>query len=155
MVVSMPPSVWGPFFWHTMHLVALGYPNAPSYQEKKAAKEFYESFAFLIPCPICKTHYEEKLKEMPLTVSLDSRKDLFRWTVEIHNKVNAMLQKPTLTESDALDYYTKLGAYGRSPVWTPEDFQNVQYESYLKGAGVSFLLFGTIGLGLWWMTKNE
>ena len=116
MAVSMPPTVWGPFFWHTMHLVALGYPNAPSYQEKKAAKEFYESFAFLIPCPVCKTHYEEKLREMPLTASLDSRKDLFRWTVEIHNKVNVMLHKPTLTESDALDYYTKLGAYGRSPV---------------------------------------
>ena len=41
--MQFPPSVWGPFFWHTIHIVALGYPKSPTYTDKKCAKEFYES----------------------------------------------------------------------------------------------------------------
>ena len=41
--MQFPPSVWGPFFWHTIHIVALGYPKNPTYTDKKCAKEFYES----------------------------------------------------------------------------------------------------------------
>ena len=45
--LSIPPDTWGPFFWHTFHLLALGYSNNPSYSDKKAAKDFFESMTFL------------------------------------------------------------------------------------------------------------
>ena len=74
--MQFPPSVWGPFFWHTMHIVSLGYPKNPTYNDKKCAKEFYESLTFLIPCSICREHYKEHISKNPLTPFLDSRKDL-------------------------------------------------------------------------------
>jgi hypothetical protein len=140
--LNIPPTVWGPFFWHTMHLAALGYPKEPTYSEKRAAKEFYESLAYLIPCPVCKEHYADQLKKNPITPSLDTRKDLFLWTLNIHNIVNKSLGKPELTEQDSIVFYAKLGAAGRSPVWTSDDFQSAEYKSFLIGAG------SVIGIGL-------
>lgn len=147
---KIPPTTWGPFFWHTMHITALGYPNQPTYAEKRAAKEFYESLAHLIPCPSCKMHYAELLKEHPVSPHVDSREDLFRFTVMIHNKVNVKLGKPEVTELEAIDFYHKLGAMGRSPVWTPEDIQSLYFANafkYLSGGLAVAAVFG--GLYYW------
>jgi len=131
--MQFPPSVWGPFFWHTMHIVALGYSKNPTYTDKKCAKEFYESLAFLLPCSICREHYKEYLQEKPISTFLDSRTDLIKWTVQIHNKVNKMLGKPEWTLEEVLSYYEKVGARNRSPVWTKEDMKEVDYGSFMKG----------------------
>ena len=150
----IPPSTWGPFFWHTMHLVALGYPNEPTYAEKRAAKEFYESFTHLIPCPTCKLHYAEHLKEMALTPSLDNRKDLFKWTVDMHNLVNKDLGKQEYTEEDAIAFYHKLGELGRSPVWTPNDIQS-HYFAMVAKYGAGMLAFASLsGFIYYWYTSK-
>jgi hypothetical protein len=120
--MNFPPEVWGPFFWHTIHIVALGYSNNPTYSDKKAAKDFFESLQHLIPCSICKSHYVQHFKNNPITPSLDSRADLIQWTINIHNEVNKMLNKPTWTRDEVIAYYTRLGASGRSPVWTANEF---------------------------------
>jgi hypothetical protein len=128
-----------------MHIVALGYPKKPNYAEKRAAKEFYESFVHLIPCPVCRLHYATHLKANPITPSLDSNEDLFRWTVKIHNLVNKDLGKPEYSEMDAIQFYHALGDLGRSPVWTPQDIDAIKYRHLLiTGGGV---LAGGIVLG--------
>lgn len=142
---GIPPTVWGPFFWHTMHLVALGYPTAPTYSEKKAAKEFFESLQHLIPCPLCKLHYQGHLKELPISPSLDSKQDLFKWTVDIHNRVNKDLGKPIYSEVDAIQFYHSLGARGRSPVLTPQDVHADQFYEMLRQTG--YILGGAAVLG--------
>lgn len=150
----IPPSTWGPFFWHTMHLVALGYPNEPTYAEKRAAKEFFESFTHLIPCPTCKIHYADHLKEMPITPSLDNRKDLFRWTVDMHNLVNKDLGKPQYTEVDSIAFYHKLGEMGRSPVWTPEDIQSYYFAKVAKYGAAALGAAALTGAAVYWFTKE-
>jgi hypothetical protein len=135
--LQVPPTVWGPFFWYTIHIAALGYPNEPNYAEKKAAKEFYESFSHIIPCPVCKEHYAKYLAENPLTPHLDTRKDLFEWTVRIHNLVNKSLNKPEVTPLEAVQWLSVLGQRGRSPVWTPQDNEAVNMKSMLIGAGLT------------------
>jgi hypothetical protein len=131
--MQFPPSVWGPFFWHTIHIVALGYPKSPTYTDKKCAKEFYESLAFLLPCAVCREHYKQHLAKNPLTPFLDSRKDLLKWTIDIHNAVNKMLGKPEWTEEEVVIYYERLGRRNRSPVWTKDDMKEVDYKSFVKG----------------------
>ena len=64
-----PPTVWGPFFWHTIHIVALGYPKNPTYTDKKCTKEFYESFAYLIPCSQCREHYKEHISKTQMLLT--------------------------------------------------------------------------------------
>jgi hypothetical protein len=152
--MHIPPETWGPFFWHTIHIVALGYPSSPSYNEKKSAKEFFESLRFLIPCPICKDHYNAHLEKFPLTPHLDSRKDLFRWTILLHNEVNKTLNKPPFTETQALQYYHRLGARGRSPVYTPDDFLEADFKSILQGIGIGVALC-TVAGGVLWMVNTS
>ena len=153
--MNIPPTVWGPFFWHTMHIVALGYPKEPSYAHKKAAKEFFESLQFLIPCPICREHYSQFLQEQAITPSLDRREDLFRWTVDIHNKVNATLKKPRVSEQEAIQYYKRLGTRGRSPVWTPDDFAEADLKAIIQGFGLGVGVAVATVASLWWVSKGD
>lgn len=132
--MKFPPEVWGPFFWHTIHIVALGYPQTPSYSDKKAAKELFESLQNLIPCSICKTHYTSHFHNNPITPALDTREHLIQWTIDIHNAVNKMLNKSTWTREEVIAYYTRLGKSERSPVWTSADFAAADSRAIAYGA---------------------
>jgi Erv1 / Alr family len=153
--MHLPPSSWGPFFWHTMHIVALGYPVKATYGHKKAAKDFFESLTFLIPCPICRDHYAEFLQKMPISPFLDRRDDLFKWTVELHNNVNETLGKPKYSEVESINFYARLGASGRSPVLKPDDFAEADLRAIIKGIGLGVATTVTIGGLLWWFQKGE
>lgn len=153
--MRFPPSVWGPMFWHTIHVVALSYPSNPNYAQKRAAKEFYESMAELIPCPMCREHYKEHLKKLPLSPHLDRRDDLFRWTVQLHNEVNILLKKPIVSETESINFYTRLGARERSPFITQVDLEEIDTRSMVKGAIVGAAVVGVAGGLLWWSTRGE
>ena len=131
--MHLPPTVWGPFFWHTMHIIAIGYSKHPTYTDKKCAKEFFESLVFLIPCSVCREHYKEHLTNKPITPFLDSREDLLKWTIDIHNKVNVVTNKPQWTEQEVMKYYEKLGQRTRSPIWTKQDMDEVDNRSFIRG----------------------
>jgi hypothetical protein len=103
---NLQPDVWGPSGWNFMHYVALGYPDTPTSEDKDNYKLFYESLGHVLPCQGCATHYKDTLTNVPVTPHLDSREDLLRWTFDIHNLVNARLEKPQLSYEDALLLYT-------------------------------------------------
>jgi len=126
----------------------------PSHAHKKAAKEFYESLKILIPCPICKEHYNTHLEKYPLTPHLDRRTDLFRWTILLHNEVNKVLGKPPFTETQAIQYYSRLGGRGRSPVITPDDFLEADYKAFLQGLGIGIAATVSLGGVFWLMEKS-
>jgi hypothetical protein len=136
-----------------MHIIALGFPEKPSYTDKKAAKEFYESLQTLIPCPICKVHYQKHLADLPLTPHLDSRESLFKWTVDIHNRVNKDLGKPVFTASQSIAFYKSLGALNRSPVITPVDFASFEYKSLATGLTVGVVATLGVGAAVYFLAK--
>lgn len=151
--MQFPPAVWGPFFWHTIHIVALGYPKEPNYTDKRAAKEFYESLSFLLPCGVCREHYSKHLQANPITTFLDTRKDLLTWTILIHNEVNKMLNKPTWTEQEVIDYYIRLGKRERSPVWKKEDMKEVDVQSFVRGFFTGTAGLAALGATVWVVNK--
>jgi hypothetical protein len=153
--MHLPPTAWGPFFWHTMHIVALGYPSKAAYSHKKAAKDFFESLQFLIPCPICREHYSQFLHEHPITPFLDRRDDLFKWTVLIHNEVNTKLGKPRVTELESIEFYKRLGKQNRSPVFGPDDFAEADLRALIKGVAIGIGLTMAVGGMLWFLNKGE
>jgi hypothetical protein len=132
--MKFPPDVWGPFYWHVIHIVALGYPKTPTYSDKKAAKEFFESLQFLLPCSVCRKHYTQHFQNNPITPALDTRDALIKWTIDIHNQVNKMLNKPVWTQDEVIAYYMRLGKIGRSPVWTSSDFAAADTKAFARGA---------------------
>lgn len=151
--MRFPPAVWGPIFWMTIHIVALGYSETPTFAEKRAAKEFFEGLQFLLPCAICREHYREHLTEKPVSPFLDSRKALFSWTVALHNSVNKKLNKPTVTETEALQYISRLGARNRNPLWSSTDMSEVDTASFMRGVLLASVAAGVIGTGLWFWNK--
>ena len=153
--MHVPPEVWGPFFWHTIHIVALGYPQDPSYGHKKATKEFFESLQQLIPCPICKQHYTSHMAKIPIGPSLDNRKDLFRWTIDLHNEVNTMLGKRKYTETEVIEYYTRLGKRARSPVVTAQDFMEADQQAMLKGVTAGIAVMALVGGVMYFTIRRE
>ena len=142
--MHIPPEVWGPFYWHTIHITALGYPTEPTYSDKKAAKEFFESLQILIPCPTCRKHYSSHMAKMPIAASLDNRKDLFAWTVDLHNEVNVMLGKRKYTQTECIQYYSRLGARGKTPVITGQDFIEADQQAIWKGVTAGIATMGVL-----------
>jgi hypothetical protein len=153
--MKLQPPVWGPFFWHTIHITALAYPESPSYTHKKAAKEFYESLAHLVPCPVCREHYQQHLIKLPITPHLDRRADLFKWTVALHNEVNKMLGKPIVSELESLMFYRRIGARGTSPVINQEHLDEVDIRSMMKGGFIGAGIAIAGAAALWWTSKSE
>jgi len=91
--IHMPPQIWGPIFWATLHIASLGYSDQPTERQKKNVIAFYESMVDVLPCPICRNHYEQNLEEMPIKDAVNNRMDLIHWVFTMHNRVNVQLGK--------------------------------------------------------------
>jgi hypothetical protein len=126
--IGMSPGVWGPVFWTTMHIVSLGYPRTPTEDEKAAASNFYNSLAYMIPCPICKEHYRHFLETDPVDDALNSRDELITWVFNLHNKVNEKLSKKQVTWEEFIQQMSVLsnkqslsivhgGSHGGNGLW--------------------------------------
>ena len=102
---NFEPTVWGPHAWFFLESVAMAYPIKPSYQEKKAADDFFNSLKYLIPCEKCRNNYDLHLKTNPLNDKvLSSRDNLFMWIVKVHNSVDPKKKK---SYDDTFNYYMK------------------------------------------------
>lgn len=82
----LEPKAWGTAAWKFLHACSFSYPDVPSEAQKNAARRVFESIGEILPCPICKGHYNDHLKSNPPRVS--SKQELSRWLVDIHNAVN-------------------------------------------------------------------
>jgi hypothetical protein len=81
---------WGPCFWRTIHSFSASYRP----EVKQAFKQFIYSLMGIIPCQMCKDHFQHNLKQMPLTEEylVDAHK-LFLWSYLLHDLVNKQLGK--------------------------------------------------------------
>jgi hypothetical protein len=95
------------------------------------------------------------MAKMPIGPSLDNRKDLFRWTVDLHNEVNEMLGKRKYTETEVIDYYTRLGKRARSPVVTAQDFMEADQQAMLKGVSAGIAVMALVGGVMYFTIRRE
>jgi len=104
------PKVWGKYFWTTIHIAALGYPDNPTREEMHTYQTFYKNFGKVLPCKKCAHNYERHLTELPIEKALESRDSLFAWTVSLHNLVNKEHRKSEWTLDYAKNFYIS-GSY--------------------------------------------
>jgi hypothetical protein len=104
----MDPKVWGPHFWFVLHIVSFNYPDNPNTPDKDNYKRFYESIGDILPCVNCRKHYKNHISKFPIAIHLDSRIDLIKWVIELHNIVNKALNKPIYTVDQILNLYSNL-----------------------------------------------
>lgn len=93
------PKLWGSEGWHFIHFVALNYPNNPTEEDKTNYLNFLKSLEFTLPCEGCAYNFAQKLKKSP--PNLNSRNELFEWTVDVHNQVNKENGKKILSYEEA------------------------------------------------------
>lgn len=98
----MEPSVWGPHAWFFLHTVTFTYPKEPTELDKRHMYDFFMKLQYILPCEMCKKHYQEHLYTMPLAPHLESRKSLVLWLIRFHNKVNVSLGKPQKSSQEIL-----------------------------------------------------
>lgn len=104
----MEPKVWGKYLWTSIHIIALGYPDNPTPDDKQNYKHFYVNLWKVIPCFKCGQNYQRHLDELPIDNSLTNNMSLFKWTVDLHNIVNKELGKRQWTQEEALEKFRKI-----------------------------------------------
>jgi hypothetical protein len=102
---SYDPDVFGPALWFSLHNTATTYPDYPDFTTKSKMKNFLINLDLLIPCQLCKTHWNENLKKYNLDVVVNSRENLFSFFVFAHNHVNFMSNKSQMTVETAKNIY--------------------------------------------------
>ena len=159
--MHIPPDVWGPMFWATFHIDSLGYSDEPTYSEKRAAKEFFNAVPFVLPCAVCRDHFTEVLKGLPVETWLDNRKSLTEWVWMVHNRVNARLGKSEITQAEFYKRYNEM-AERALPIPpanpTAEISDAMLTAAWTRGATTAagvIVAAGTIGTLLWWSYSSR
>ena len=93
------PLCWGPLQWMTLHQMIRGFPNNPSPEKQAALKAYVMALVDLLPCSICAVHW----KDIAPTVKTASKADALKWSIDVHNSVNARTGKKVLSYAEALD----------------------------------------------------
>jgi len=159
--MHLPPEIWGPMFWSTLHIISLAYPDDPTYSEKRAAKELFNSLAHLLPCPVCRSHYKEVLQVSPVETWLDNRNSLVEWVWATHNQVNIKLGKPELSMSDFYKHYNDMAERGLPiPPSNPQAqiSDSEAQAAWIRGASTvagTAVVVAIVGGLLWASYKNK
>lgn len=85
--------------WDSLHRFAATYPESPADGDAESAAAWLRDFARRFPedCP-CLAEWEKALAICPPPLRT-SRRDFFRWTLALHDRVNVILGKPIWLES--------------------------------------------------------
>ncbi len=97
--MGVSPKHWGREGWKFIHWVALTYPNHPTQKDKDNYLKFFESLQNVLPCGICAEHFRKNMERNP--IRMESNRELFDWTVDMHNIVNKQNGKKTFTYDQA------------------------------------------------------
>ncbi len=128
--MGVSPKYWGKEGWKFIHWVALTYPEKPTKEDKKHYLKFFESLQDVLPCGICAAHFRVNMEKHP--IKMDNNKELFNWTVDMHNIVNKQNGKKIVTYQEA---YSELSSGNKS-----------LNEDLLKGIALSSTLITIITL---------
>ena len=104
----MEPEVWGPHAWQFLHSITLSYPDNPTLEDKNNHAQFFNSIQNILPCQKCKDHYTQNLHILPIEQHLDNKESLFRWSIDLHNRVNVINNKREYSYDEVTELYEKM-----------------------------------------------
>ena len=96
-------NIWGPPAWTFLHTITFNYPDNPTTEDKQNYFTFFNSLKHVLPCDKCKKHYTENSRD--LKDNLNSKDDLVKWLIDIHNDVNIKNDKSVWSYADVYNKY--------------------------------------------------
>jgi hypothetical protein len=95
-------SDWGPALWRYLHIVA-------SYcEDPNAFCGLLRSVSLTMPCPDCRNHLIKYLLRFPPESTICGVNKATVYIFDLHNHVNTLIGKPTLSRSDAAAMYGEM-----------------------------------------------
>ena len=104
----MDPNIWGPHGWYFLHSITLAYPDNPTENDKTIYKNFFESLKDILPCDKCRVHFNQTLMTYPIENHLQNKESLFKWLVDVHNRVNIDNDKREYTYDEITELYENM-----------------------------------------------
>ena len=93
---GFPPGTWGPGLWFLLHTMAAAYPDAPTPEDRRHHMAFLRTLPHVLPCAGCRKGMTALSACGPLKLAPNVLRDkfsFFKWTVDLHNAVNAKVGK--------------------------------------------------------------
>lgn len=94
--LNISPKCWGPALWQSLHSMAHAFPEKPSAEEQRQARNFAEALGYVLPCERCRKHYQDLYSKFGQSLEL-SREDMEDYYFQVHNAVNLATGKPSHT----------------------------------------------------------
>lgn len=109
---GMMSKVWGPFLWHSLHIISFNYPLEPTLKQKKEYCRFILSLRYILPCKYCRDNLIINFKKAKFNKKIfDSRKNFSIFIYNLHNIVNISLgKKKYKTYKEVEIFYEKFRA---------------------------------------------
>ena len=101
----MNQNLWGPHLWFSLHTISFNYQTKPTIEDKKNYNFFFTSIKEVIPCSICKKNYIRHLIEHPIDNYLNSKEELVKWVIDMHNMVNTETGKKNYSYNTIIKMY--------------------------------------------------
>ena len=91
--------------WKLLHERSFKYLEAPSEDTKTKVFNFFNIEVKRIPCYVCRKHYTEFIDKNNLKDACNSRKNLCKFLIDLHNDVNKDTKKPIMSYADVFKLY--------------------------------------------------
>ena len=86
--LSITPAHWGPSTWIFLHFLTFSYPIKPTDQDRQIHRQFLYAFGAILPCEICREHFQTRIRKCIEEGALDSRETYVRCMWKIHHDVD-------------------------------------------------------------------
>lgn len=104
----MESKIWGPGGWLFLHSITLNYPDKPNNYQKKQFHDFFNLLPKVLPCDICKQNFKKHIEKYPIRFHLNSKTQLTKWLVTIHNMSNIENKSHTISYNTFLNNYKNI-----------------------------------------------
>jgi cytidine deaminase len=99
-------SYWGNRQWYWYHLISYSAPEKIELPIERIYIELLYYMTKLLPCHKCYDHFKEHVKKYP--IKFNSRDNMIKWFIEMHNEVNISLNKKIYTLEEANQIYLEM-----------------------------------------------
>ena len=93
---------WQNLTWLFFHKIA----SVHNSKNDKYYKQFFEAFKVILPCSICRNHYNKMIENNKFDIEKNiNNNNLFNWTIDMHNNVNINNGKSAWSYEKARRFY--------------------------------------------------
>ena len=135
--MGISPNIWGPSTWTFIHLIVLAEQEPLNTIRLDYYYDLFQILTHLLPCEKCRNHLSENLQKLKSIKSLKTKRELFDWTVELHNLVNKLTNKKQWNLEEAYQHWLAI-SMGKKDL-TNISSCNAEYWKY--GIIVAIILF--------------